>query len=479
MKLRFAVLALACSFASAVAAQTIRWEPFELPAGASGVSVQLGRLTVPLVRANPAAGNVDLAFVRLQAAKRGTGAPIVYLPGGPGGDAISAMRLRQAVNAYAKLAEAGDVILLDPRGVGRSTPRAVCRPATPLEPHEKFADIAITRPKVIAAAKACVDEQAAKGIDVRGFTNRESAADLDDLRKALGVPKLSLFGFSYGTHVALAAIRYHGANLERVVLAGTEGPNETRKLPSTLDVQLAKLSLLAGYDMTASLRRVLANLAKEPLRVKVTDRARKQEVDVPIGPDALRRILVMDIGDGNDFPVFPALLQTLERGDPSILRWFVEKRYNQISGATDLMVLGMECSSGATALRQAAIDREAKTSLFANAMNLFYPEVCAALPSVDLGDDFRGPLVSDVPVLFISGTLDSNTPPYQAEQLRWGMPRATHLVVENAGHEDTIPNRDVQMAIVDFFAGRDVAGRRIVLPSPKFLSIEEAKKDRQ
>ncbi|HEX8153066.1 MAG TPA: alpha/beta hydrolase, partial [Thermoanaerobaculia bacterium] len=460
-------------------AQTIRWEPFELPAGASGVTAQLGRMTVPLVRANPAAGSVELAFVRLQAAKRGAAAPIVYLPGGPGGDAISAMRSPRAVNGYAKLAEIGDVILLDPRGAGRSTPRAVCRPATPLEPHEKFADLATTLPKVIAAARACVAEQSANGVDVRGFTNRESAADLDDLRKALGVPKLSLFGFSYGTHVAVAAIRYHGANLERVVLAGTEGPNETRKLPSTLDVQLAKLSLLAGYDMTASLRRVLAKVAKEPPRVKVTDRARKQEVEVPIGPDALRRILVMDIGDGNDFPVFPALLQTLERGDSSILAWFVEKRYNQISGATDLMVLGMECSSGATALRQAAIEREAKTSLFANAMNGFYPDVCSALPDVDLGDDFRGSLVSNVPVLFISGTLDSNTPPYQAEELRWGMPRATHLVVENAGHEDTIPNREVQLAIADFFAGKDVSSRRIALRAPKFLGIEEAKQDRK
>ena len=39
------------------------------------------------------------------------------------------------------------------------------------------------------------------------------------------------------------------------------------------------------------------------------------------------------------------------------------------------------------------------------------------------------------PVLFISGTLDSNTPPYQAEEMRWSMPRSMHVIVQNAGHE--------------------------------------------
>jgi hypothetical protein len=79
-------------------------------------------------------------------------------------------------------------------------------------------------------------------------------------------------------------------------------------------------------------------------------------------------------------------------------------------------------------------------------------------------------------VLFVSGTLDSNTPPFQAEELRWGMPRATHLIVEHAGHEDTIPNAEVQAAIAEFLAGKDVSARRVALPAPRFLTIEEAKK---
>jgi pimeloyl-ACP methyl ester carboxylesterase len=254
-----------------------------------------------------------------------------------------------------------------------------------------------------------------------------------------------------------------------------------------LDTQLAKLSLLAREDpsigaevpdMTALLRRVLAKLKREPIAVTITDRSAGKKIQVHIGPEALQRLLVLDIGDGNDFPVFPALLLTIERGDPSILAWFVEKRYNQAAGP-NLMAYGMRCSGGATASRDREIAREATLSILSNTLNGPYPAVCEALPSVALGDDFRTPIVSDLPVLFISGTLDSNTPPYQAEQVRWGLPHALHIVVPNAGHEDLEPNDEVQAAIADYFAGKDVSSRRIALPAPDFRSVDEAKRERR
>lgn len=480
MKLISVLLLLVCLLVWPLAAQpAVRWEPFALPTPAPGVRAELGMMTVPLMRSNPGGGTAEIAFLRLQTDKGKGKTPIVYLNGGPGGSSIGLTHIPEMTAAFAAIAELGDVILLDPRGVGRSTPRPVCAPPRTLEPHEKFAEPAVLLPSLLESVKNCVAQWSAKGVDVRAFTNRETAADIDDLRLALGAPKISIIGFSYGTHLALAVLNGHPQSVERLVLAGTEGPNHTRKLPLTLDMQLAKLSLLAGTDMNATLRRVLANLKKAPIAVSVLDRARKEQVSVSIGASALRRILTYDIGDGNDFIVFPALLTTLEQGDSSILRWFAEKRYNQITGGVNLMVTGLECSSGATELRQREIDRQAKTSVLADAANFPYPQICAALPSIDLGDDFRSTVSSLVPALFISGTLDSNTPPFQAEEVRWGMPNAVHLIVENAGHEDTLAVPAVQKAIFDFLAGRDVRGRSAELPRPRFRTIEEARRERQ
>ena len=53
----------------------------------------------------------------------------------------------------------------------------------------------------------------------------------------------------------------------------------------------------------------------------------------------------------------------------------------------------------------------------------------------DLGDDFRGPLHSDVPALFVSGTLDGRTPPSNVEELLPGFPNGRHIVIENGEHD--------------------------------------------
>jgi pimeloyl-ACP methyl ester carboxylesterase len=468
------------------AAAAIRWEPFALPTEAHELHAELGHLTVPLDRAHPDAGSAELAFVRLRAGEATARPPIVYLAGGPGSSGVDAARNPYALPSLARLARIGDVILLDQRGVGLSTPRPVCRATTLPPPQERFLPAQAAIARYVERTRACVAEWTAKGVDVSAFNVRESAADVDDLRKALGAAKVSLLAHSYGTHLALAVIRAYGAGIARAVLIGTAGPADMRKLPSMLDTQLGKLSLLAANDpaiardvpdMAALLRRVLAKLEREPIAVTVTDRATKEPVTFPVGADTLRSFLVADLGDASDFPFFPALLLTIERNDPSILQWFAEKRYNQRSGV-DLMVLGMRCSAGASASHDEEIAREARESPFRNAVNFPFPDVCSALPVADLGDPWRAPLISNVPVLFISGTLDSNTPPYQAEQVRWGLPNATHLIVANAGHEDMEPNETVQTILADYLDGKDVSDRRVALPKPRFIAVDEAKKMR-
>jgi pimeloyl-ACP methyl ester carboxylesterase len=112
------------------------------------------------------------------------------------------------------------------------------------------------------------------------------------------------------------------------------------------------------------------------------------------------------------------------------------------------------------------INRELAGSLLGEMTNFPYPQVCQVLKLQALPESFRKPIISKLPALFISGSLDSNTPPYQAEEVRWGFPNSVHVIVENAGHESTLTLREVRGLMVDFLLGKDVAGRRIVAPHP-------------
>jgi pimeloyl-ACP methyl ester carboxylesterase len=387
------------------------------------------------------------------------------------------------MRAFMKLREVGDVILLDQRGVGRSKPN-LGRLASESLPVDVFADNDVA----LRAFKARITDAAnyfrGQGVDILAYNTIESANDVDDLRKVLGADKVNLVGFSYGTHLGLACIRYHGPRLNRVVLIGTEGPDHTNKLPSTSDVSLKRLAQLAAAapelegkvpDLVGMLREVMDRFAKQPVTVQITDQRTKKPVDVRVGKSGLQFLIMRDLGDTNDLPIFPAWFYTMYQGDYSILARFVERRYNQFGAGVSLMTFVMDSSSGTSKARAARIAAEAKTAMLGEMVNFPFPGVDDAVGNPDLGEKFRAPIRTAVPTLFISGTLDNNTPPFQAEEVRRTFRRSTHVIVENAGHESMLVEARVQQTMVDYLRGADVSKTRIALPALKFNAIPKAK----
>jgi pimeloyl-ACP methyl ester carboxylesterase len=353
------------------------------------------------------------------------------------------------------------------------------KPKAPLN-----SDALVSRDRFVAASKEIARDGVAhfqeRNVVLTGYTTVESADDLNDIRVALGIEKLNLFGFSYGTHLALATIRRHGDHLANVVVFGTEGPDHTRKLPSTFDRQWERIAELVRRDPAVSsavpdlaglTRRVLDQLEKEPVELEITDRLSGGTRTLSIGPFGLQLILIADMGDTSDIPVLPRLVYSIDKGDYAMLRWFVEKRYAQAMSLPAVFWV-MDSASGASPERLAQIEREAKTSLFGNAMNLCFPEVDDAWGTPDLGESFRAPLTSDVRTLFISGTIDSNTPPAQSDEIARGFSNAHHFVIQNAGHEDLLSQPKMLAVVRKFLAGQDVSDPKIELPVPTFSPVE-------
>lgn len=444
----------------------------------NSIEAENGRLYVPENRSKADSKAIQIAFVRLKSKATSPAAPLIYLAGGPGGSSTQFARNPNALSSWRPLLELGDVVLLDQRGTGMSRPNLQWKPTGPLP-----SDFFLSRERAIEQVVPICEEAAGhfrgKGVDLSGYTTAESADDINDVRIALGADKVSLLGHSYGTHLGLATIRRHSAHLANVVLVGTEGPNDTRKLPSTYDRQLGSIAKQAANDpgvsahvpdLAALAREVMQKLEREPVRVTVKNPMGGDDVELRVGRFGLQYILVRDMGDTSDIPVLPRLLHDLKRGDTRILQWFVQKRFNELASLSAMFFV-MDASSGATAERWAKINEEAKSSLFGNAMNFLFPEVDAAWGTPDLGDDFRAPITTDVRTLFISGTLDSNTPPSQADAVRKTFKRSTHLVVENGGHEDLMPNAEVKRAVVRFMKGEDVSDVRVAYPALKFVPI--------
>ncbi|MEA2239597.1 MAG: hypothetical protein QOC81_4321 [Thermoanaerobaculia bacterium] len=466
------ILTIVFITASAQAAEqpSIRWNAMTCQADdGTKVDCESGELRVSENRANPSSRMITLRFFRFKSTAEKPGAPIVYLAGGPGGSGINAARgprfpLFMAMRAF------GDVIALDQRGVGKSEPNLECHDDYIIDPSQPASAEAAAK-AIGAPLRKCFDGLRAKGIDLDAYNTLESAHDLDDLRKALGVPKISLWAISYGTHLALATVKAHEAGIDRLILAGIEGPDSTLKLPSDQQELLEKIAVLAKTEMPDLLGTLAAVEKKleKPRHVDLTHPISGQKVALTIGKSDLQ-IVVADMLTGPEsFNALPDLLSRLAEGDWMALALAAGRlRFGRTPSAMAVM---MDCASGATPARATWIAREAATTLLADAINWPYPEVCRAVGAHDLGDAFRTPVKTTLPVLLIAGTLDGRTPVHNAVDVAKGMPNATLLTVEGAGHSDPLflSSPKILDAMKDFMATGKTAITRACAASPKFI----------
>jgi pimeloyl-ACP methyl ester carboxylesterase len=368
-----------------------------------------------------------------------------------------------------------DVIALDQRGAGLSSPCLTCPPDEIRLPLDRPLDLKQFQQAYLAVSRRCARFWTDRGVHLSAYNTEESADDLESLRLALGAPKIVLYGGSYGTHLGLAAIRRHREHIDRAILAGVEGPDQTWKLPSAIETHFAELSRLSGdsataHDLLPLMRRVLARLDREPVAVRVPSE-KGDSTEVVIGGLDARVADQYFLGDLDNIRNVFAIYTTMDRGDFSLLgRLALRLRTVSVGFA---MYYCMDCASGATAGRLERIREEAALplSLVGPALNAPFPEVCEAWPYRDLGDEFRGPLQSDVPVLFVSGSLDGQTPIQNVSELFAGFTRADHPIVENAAHQYLdLAHPDIRRIMVDFLSGRPPHPLVVTAPAVRFLS---------
>ena len=439
---------------------------------------EFGTLLVPEKRSDPQSNLIELAFVRFKSTAANPGPPIVYLAGGPGGSGTGAAS-GSRFPLFMAFREIADVIAFDQRGTGYSKPNLSCyeRLAVPL-------DVAPSRELALkelrANSKGCASYwRDLQRVDLSGYNTNESADDLEDLRKALGVPKISLWAISYGTHLAFATLRRHPQSISRAILAGIEGPDHTYKLPSNIQQHLEDLARVIKADpqigkdipdFLGLMKSVFDQLDAQPQTVEITDQRTKQKVRVVVNKFVMQYIVGNNIGT-TVTATFPALFYRASKGDfanPAQI-WL----YTSRQGVGSAMSYMMDCASGQTAARREQIAREAKGTLLEDLFNFPFPDVCEEWKAPDLGDEFRSPLKSNVPVLFISGTLDARTPVSNAEEYRKGFANSTHMIIDGAVHSDPLflSSPKIKDGMMEFLRGQAVTVTNVAGPPMKFAPL--------
>ncbi|MEZ6029403.1 MAG: alpha/beta fold hydrolase [Hyphomonadaceae bacterium] len=442
----------------------IAYAPYEfIPMSGAKVEAQRGTFQVPENRANPDSRMIDLSFVRFPSTSPNPGPPIIYLAGGPGGSGSGTAR-GPRFPLFMALREVADVIAFDQRGTGLSQRPPVCT-----APSAPTVETPLTRDAIIAFYRTelphCFDWWEENGVDIDGYTTLESAHDIDDLRRALGVEKVNLWGISYGSHLGLAVMKYHPQSVARAVLAGIEGLDETVKLPSETDAYFARVQAVidadpaakAAYpDLAGLMRRVHQKLNQTPASASFTPQGASAPVTLTFDGFAVQLLasgMVSDPGSVRRLPLFYAAL------DAGKYTQAAQILYGQFFDGPPTfagMPEAMDLASGISPARMARLNKEFETGLLGDALNFPMPHVAGIRPQIDLGADFRAPFESDVPTLFISGTLDGRTYPAEAAATVAGFANGARLIVENGGHNIYEADPRIGEAVLTWFKGAGV-----------------------
>ena len=423
-------------------------------------TARCGSVEVPLDRANPAAGTTKVAFALVP--RRNASAPsagtLAFNPGGPGDPTIA--NAAETAKMFAPLLDKRDLLLVDPRGTGRSD-ALHC----PTDDHPRVEDVFAAPARAFEAIGQCGREL---GPRTAYYGTAAVADDFEAVRAAIGVDRLDLWGNSYGTYLMPVYAARHPEHVRSMVLSAA--------YPTEFDPW--------GRDRAAATRRAIGLIcarthgcqADAVLRdvAALATRLRHHPVTFDVAVDAkhlrgrLDETTLATLAYSGPYGLaqLPAIAASGRAGDLAPLRRVTEtKLLTEAYGITHHaprtdslpQAFATEChdfprvfsladppATRHAAYEQArgALDQRAfapfsaeawtSTGFEAGATCIEWPDVPNAAPPIA-----PGTTMPDVPVLVISGDLDANTPSSAGREVASQFAHATFAEIPNVGHVPT------------------------------------------
>jgi pimeloyl-ACP methyl ester carboxylesterase len=434
---------------------------------ASGVPanprIECGTLTVPENRDRPQGAQVQLpvAIVRSQAATKASD-PIVYLAGGPGGPAFPILTLVLATD----LGGPRDVIVFPQRGAGASTPNLDC-PELADATWALFATAdaaAVEQRPYDDAVRGCHDRLQASGVDLSSYNTVTNAADVADLRVALGLREWNLWGVSYGTALAQEVMRDHPHGVRSVVLDSTVplvgGFGGTGAVRGAMDAIQHLLAGCAGSPACAAahptlasdLNDVVAALDAHPYQSVVTDANTGMQRAIAItGRDVISALPSLSSGSSL-ISLFPQLVSQLKAGQYGLIDMLASQLIPGILPQSSGMYLSVMCADRAHIDNQAGLRRLLAEHPDYEAVPTGAAAACSAWPVRPVPRSFNQPVTSAIPTLVLAGEWDATTPAKAARGVARHFTRSFFVEVPGLGHVVTFNNPCPQSLLTGFIA---------------------------
>jgi len=284
--------------------------------------------------------------------------------------------------------------------------------------------------------------------DLTKYTTTLAAADLNEIRVALGYEKINVTGASYGTRLSLEYIRRYPETVRAASLVDIVPT--TLRMPSTFaaGTQRSLNLLLSHCDQDAlcksaypnvrhDLNKVLSRLnsssvsfrMKNPLLFEMAS----EDVQMAYGPfvmgirgmlygyesSAMLPYVITEAAEGNFVPMAGQIVeQTLP------LELVLAKG----------MYLSVTCAEDVPFIDEEIARQNAEGTILGVYRLEQHLGACSVWSKGEVPDDWLDPIIADIPILLFSGELDPSTPPTTGEEVLSGFRNGKLIIMKNESH---------------------------------------------
>jgi pimeloyl-ACP methyl ester carboxylesterase len=380
---------------------------------------------------------IGLRVAVLPATARTAPDPVIFFAGGPGDSAVGNAGYIAATLGGVRRSR--DIVLIDQRGTGGS--------------HQLTCDLyrgsgvgrftgAFMPLDAVDACRAQLSGTANLGM----YTTTIAVDDAAEVLSALGYGRVNLVGGSYGTRMAQVFLRRHPERVRTVILNGVTPLADRIPLTFARDAQAALDGLLAECERTADCRAAFPNARAEaaavferakrgPIEVGVYNRESGGTVTISLAGEMVGEVTRWLLYSPVAARRIPSLFHRAASGDwTPLAEAAIARRRDTMAPGSIGLYLSVTCAEDLPGIDPAAASRGAAGTFLGDYRYREQRAACERWVSGAVPDGFHEPVVSDAPVLLLSGALDPVTPPAAGAAVAAHLKNSLHVVVPSGAH---------------------------------------------
>ena len=445
----------------------LTFSPCELSTtdGKGSLDADCANWSQPLNSENPKSQTLELFVAKLKSTSPNPLTdPLLIINGGPGGSSIDLFVDLASLDLFRKILNKRDVLVLDQRGTGRSSPLQC----------DELADnqLQIQNKDVKLLTKKCIAELS---FDPRYFSTSAAIKDIEALRTQLGYNAMNVYGVSYGTRVAVEYARLFPRSVRSLILDGVVpptlalGPDVAVNSQHALDKVFQQCKedqacKRAFPDLQDQFKQLTRTLKKTPILTEIRNPKSGKIIELKLEYEHLVLVVRMSLYNPEMRSLLPLLIH----------RAAVENDFDGIA-ANASQLLEQVTQSISNGMHNAVVctedvpfyrdeDELILASKSAYMGDEFYQgliDICSVWPEGVSNENIKQPFITAIPSLILSGEFDPVTPPAYGELLAETLDNAIHVIGKGQGH-GLITRGCVPEIISDF----------VLNPQPQRLDID-------